>query len=289
MTLSELQLAIRRGRLTASLSAAVAGVGRFGLTPYVAYCEILGEPSPRKQELGEFMLAKAHHLEPLAIEHSARHWGIDWTPNNETKLYEDWLCGTADAFCNKTREGLEVKNVEYGFEHWNLSSDIAQEAVPENYLAQCLTYCLIYGVRRWHISAVVRYDLKTWCYHVADDDVANWETMLREWYDRHIRRRVPPAAESEADCKMMFAKSRKSVITLEHRYADYVRTIQSAREEIKIAEANKDAAELALKLAMRENETAVIEGIPTITIEWNETKRGRIFKLKERLFQNENE
>ena len=202
---------------------------------------------------------------------------------DETRVHRDrsWQIYSPDAFVVGSSflptepvpiiGGLDAKNVA-----WDQATkwgEPGSDLVPDSIALQCQWYCSAAELPWWDVAALFGgNDLRI--YRVNRD--AEIEAILLEEAERfwrnHVLARVPPAPGSSAATtealKKMYPRNVEACRFARPEEAELLMRMKAARERADAADAEKDAAENAVKLAIGESE-GLIHG--PIKVTWKRT------------------
>lgn len=239
--LTEAQLAIRRGRITASIAADILGVGRFG-SELTAWLEITGQP--REDISSNPRVRAGHYFEDGVcrwwLDEVGKPKGLSLAPA-DTMIHptHDWLAATPDRFVvDASGEIVAILQAKTS-DLWNREAwedlDTHDVTVPDSVRVQCAVELAVTGLPLVYVAAVVGGN-RPYFAEIQRDDALEREIVsaLRLWYGRHVIDKVQPAP-SGRDCdtrafRYLHPSDTGHVVTLSEE------TAKAARESLRLAE-----------------------------------------------------
>lgn len=241
--LTDLQKAMRAGRITASVLPSIVGVSPWE-GPLGAWLRITG----RHDGGGNARTRAGHRFEPALLAAAAEDDGAElWTPGTLVHPTLPWLAATPDA-ARAPRPSLEVlyeaKLVGMRVaSHWD-------DGVPEYVAVQTACQMAVSSAREVHVPALV--GSTDYRHHVVYRDL-EVESLLLEvaekFYREHVQTDVAPAYDGKTtarELERLFGRGNGALVPAPVEAAELVARYQSASEKAKRAEAEKDAAKAAL-------------------------------------------
>ena len=203
----------------------------------------------------------------------------EWCDDTRVHPTRPWQVFSPDAFVlgppltgpRPTIGGLDAKNVA-----WDQAAkwgDPGSDLVPDSIALQCQWYCSAAELPWWDVAALFGgNDLRVYRLHRdAEIEATLLEEAERFWRD-HVLARVPPAPGASAATtealKRMYPRNVEACRFATPEEAEMLMRMKAARERADAADAEKDAAENAVKLAIGESE-GLIHG--PIKVTWKRT------------------
>ena len=270
-----------RGYLGGGSIAGALGLSPFQ-TPLDVYCEITGEMhqgvTPQKREF--FDRRKA--WEPMARDIFQAKTGAKIIRFNEryTMPTELWAKAEIDAETDDDAN-VEFKSLRPEVRWmWDDPGEDGMAHEPPLYVTAQAMWGL--GITAKHGAWVHALDL--------DDDLIYWverdtelvlnifDQAARFWHN-HIEKRRPPLPVDVGDILRLYGRGTARAVEATSEIAEALRKRDEACKTIKVAEADKLAAEKDIKLYMRDASVLTINGKQVAT--WKADSRGiRIFRQK---------
>lgn len=235
--LTEADLQARRGRISGSTLAGVAGVS-YRMTPLEAYLLIVGEYTVEENDAMEW----GHRLEaPVADKYADVH-GVELEEvGTQISFRHDWLCSTPDRLVKGMKRGLEVKTTAKHL-GWRWGPSGSDEYPAEAHV-QCAANMAVLEYDEWDLAVLIGgQDYREYRIHrdleFENDLIALGERFMEE----HVRPRVAPPNDGSEAASEWKAKRYAAVLTHDLIQADEA-IEQMALEYKKAIETAKDAAE----------------------------------------------
>lgn len=258
----------RRKGIGGSDVAAIFGITKWA-SPLSVYLNKIGESAPTEDneysEWGRILEA------PIANKFSAVT-GKKLRRRKQTLVSKehDFIIAHIDRDVVGENAGLEVKTaIEYKRHQW-------EDAVPTEYILQCLHYMYVTGATHWYIAVLIGGHHFDW-FRIDRDDEAIGIMVEREkefWND-HVQKRIPPSATA-ADSQllsMLYPKPKKDEeVQLGSDSNQVVRDYLNIKESIKNLEHRKDELENVIKSKLKDNEIGLTENFK---ISWKQTVSSR--------------
>lgn len=242
--------AARRQGIGGSDAAAVLGLSKFK-TPYDLYLEKIGHAQPEPET---WETARGKALEPLLRQHYADTTGRVVRVPHEAVVHPKY------AFMRYNPDGLsddgrlqEFKTAAYGKE-WG---DVGSDEIPQEYLLQVQHGMIV--TMRPVADVTVSIAGNAPKYFVVEADSALQEMIIEAeaaFWDRVQNRNAPEPITNDDVAKMHSRVNGAAVITSREIVAA-LNDLRIVREDLKAAEAEKEALEVKIKHFMGGNEILV--------------------------------
>lgn len=261
--------------------------GALGLSPYQTpldvYCEITGDMQRPVNEDRRAFFDRRKAWEPMARDIFQAKTGAKIVRFNEryTMKTLPWAKAEIDAE-TEDDANVEFKSLRPELRWmWNDPGEDAMGAEPPPYVTSQAAWGM--GVRANHGCWVHALDL--------DDDLIYWverdEEVILDIFDRaqrfwtnHIEKRRPPMPVDVNDILRLYGKGTERAVEATSDIAEALRKRDEACKTIKVAEADKLAAEKDIKLYMRDASVLTINGKQVAT--WKADARSvRTFRTKQ--------
>jgi putative phage-type endonuclease len=282
---------------------AVLGANKYR-TPLDVYLEKIGEKEP--DDLSDNPNVEwGIRLEDVVAEKFSDDTGLKVRRNNQHLVgAEPWQLANIDrAITGKVmgmKAGLECKTAsQYVASEWGPGALFDQvdgelvlvepdDQVPDAYLFQCVWYMAITGADLWFLSVLIGgSDFRTYTIR-RDDELIDLTTRLaRRFWTDHVMKRVPPAAQTQADLETLYAQDAgTAVAATPEAVATYVR-IKELQAQIKALETELDGTKIgdtrvgglknALRAMIGEHAELLLgdDGKPLAT--WKSTEARKVF------------
>ncbi|MFB0831843.1 YqaJ viral recombinase family protein [Brevibacillus laterosporus] len=267
-------LEYRRLGIGGSDVAAICQMSRYR-SPMAVYLEKLGEASPVEDNP---KMKAGRMLEPLIADWFAEDTGYKvWRQNAIFQHPEhDFMLANIDRWLPGQNAGLECKNTaEYCRNDW------AGTQAPTEYILQCNHYMAVTGADRWFIAVLIGgWDFQWRVIERDDELIKNLITVEREFWNNHIKAKVPPAF-SQQDTEYLsdqYPESiTQSIIELPEEAYDSIQMLYQARAEKKDAMKREETAVNQIKGYMKNHELAYFQG--ELKFSWKTGKRSRTFRV----------
>ena len=183
MSLSDNQKALRLHKIPCSLIGAILGVDKWK-TPYQAWREIMGMEETREDST---FAEWGHRLEAVVAQKFFDKNGVVGTKNDETLVYENWLCGTPDYYytLDGNKRGLEIKTTSA----WNASEfgDEHTDELPLRHFLQCTGYMILTGIDSWDLAVLIGGNTyREYKILASIDQKQKLLSRLKAWYDSYV-------------------------------------------------------------------------------------------------------
>ncbi|ERM18974.1 YqaJ viral recombinase family protein [Brevibacillus laterosporus] len=267
-------LEYRRLGIGGSDVAAICQMSRYR-SPMAVYLEKLGQAPPVEDNP---KMKAGRMLEPLIAEWFAEDTGYKvWRQNAIFQHPEhDFMLANIDRWLPGQNAGLECKNTaEYCRNDW------AGTQAPTEYILQCNHYMAVTGADRWFIAVLIGgWDFQWRVIERDDELIKNLITVEREFWNNHIKAKVPPAF-SQQDTEYLsdqYPESiSQSIIELPEEAYDSIQMLYQARAEKKDAMKREETAVNQIKGYMKNHELAYFQG--ELKFSWKTGKRSRTFRV----------
>jgi len=151
--------AARRRSIGSSTAAGALGVSKYDDTPYSVWLELTGQVDPK--DISQKPAVKAGNR----LEHVVREWFEEET-NRRVDVVNSILVSKPHPFMHTCPDGrvigeaagLECKTAGHWAglsEEWGPSGSSESDAVPLNYLVQCVTSMIVTGWRTWYLAVLI--------------------------------------------------------------------------------------------------------------------------------------
>lgn len=262
--------------------------GALGLSPYMTpldvYCEITGEmhQGVTPEERAFFDRRKA--WEPVAREIFEQKTGAKIERYNERYTLQTlpWARAEIDA---ETTDGhnVEFKSLRQEVRWmWNDPGEDCMGAQPPVYVMCQVAWGL--GIRKeaygaWAHALDLDNDLIYFVERDQEDILTVFDQAARFWTN-HIEKRRPPLPVDVSDILRLYGRGTERAVEATPEIRDALTKRDEACKTIKVAEADKLAAEKDIKLFMRDASVITINGKQAAT--WKADVRGiRNFRTKQ--------
>lgn len=248
MTLTAEQLTRRATGIGASEVAAV-----LGLAPYATPLDVWMRKTGRQGQVPPMTQASrmGHLLEPVVAQLYAEDTGATLEESDTLEGEEPWMLATPDRIASKDgmRWLLEIKTKSY----WTAKAfgEPGTDAVPPEILCQVLWQQRITGLTANADVAVLVDGREYSVYRVPYDQALadDLVTQCRDWWNTHVVGDVEPAVTGGSGLAYLqrkFAAHTDDVLQASAEAEAWLVALADAKERIKAAEADEEAARIAL-------------------------------------------
>lgn len=200
------QLTIRRQGIGGSDVAAICGLSRWG-TPMDVYMDKTGmlpvsSPSQEKQYQTEGKILEDAIAQLLEIDTGLTLIKPEY-PGIFRRKDEPWRMGSPDRLVKNSKDGAEIKKVDYSEAH-------AWGDGPEDVSADCFIqshwYMDIFDAERWHVGALIGGRFRSYCLPRSRPFEAMLVDTARSFRDQHILPQIPPPIEVNESSETYLAR-----------------------------------------------------------------------------------
>lgn len=196
MTLTADQMALRKGKITASIVPMILGVSPYGGLQS-AYDRILG----LDDFTGNDQTVIGQCLEAGIADFWSKKTGLSVHKEDQTQVRQGWMGATADFLVAECLPDtmdwltlLEIKTLSAEtFALWG-------DCPPPSVECQARWQMAVYNLHRCHVAAYA--DTKRWRFYVIDRDFdleSNMIEIAGAFYENHIRPRIRPDSDDRAE------------------------------------------------------------------------------------------
>lgn len=259
----------RRKGIGGSDAAAALGLSK-RKTPLSLYLEKTGDARPYADN--EAMLW-GRVLEPTIREEYTRRTGIVCTqPKPLTHAKYPFMRANLDGLSTEPKPRVvEIKTARTD-KGWG---EPGTDDVPPDYLLQCVHYMVVTGARLADIALLIGgQDFRIYRIERQPELVELLVDGEREFWS-HVEARKPPTATTLAEINMRYRQSQALKVELPPGAADAVAQLAAVRSEIMEREAEAEHFESAIKAALADADTGLIDGVIACT--WRQAKPSQLF------------
>jgi|GEM_PF-709765 len=280
-TNEELWCAVRNRSIGSSTAAGALGVSRYE-SPYSTWLELSGQVE--RKDISQVAAVKAGNR----LESVVREWFEEET-HRRVDVVNAVLVSKAYPFMHTCPDGrvvgeaagLECKTAGHWAglsEEWGPSGSTESDAVPLNYLVQCVTSMIVTGWRTWYLAVLIggndfrwytiRYDEELAQQIVAQLRAFSIRVAAAKGYiaaGREIPAEIVPSAKTMDDVFRRWPQSQPSPIEATTEIADVVDEFAKLKGQIAGDSERLDELKLAIASYMGECDTLTLHGVPLCT------------------------
>jgi putative phage-type endonuclease len=245
--------------------AAILGVHPYS-TPVAEWLRLTGRTGPI--EVNDAMRS-GHRLERAVLDYAGEELGVPIKPGPFILDLSHHIGGHLDGVpeaCDK--QIVEAKTVR-NRKAWG---EPGSGEVPPHVAAQALHYMGLAGADVCWVPVLFS-GLEFAMFRVERDDavIEQMRDMAAKWWTDYVVADLPPPPQTGEDAKRLFPSSApgKAVIASD-AVAEAVERLREVRDKLVLFEADKDALEGTIKVAMGDADTLLVRGEPAAT--WRSAK-----------------
>lgn len=281
----------RRRFIGGSDAAAVMGFGSFDYTPLKVYLSKISDEPEQLDAKTRLFLDRRKRWEPVVVQMLREEFDAEVTAVNlryVDKEHEFLACEIDFEWRDpngETQNG-EIKTVSpfsYG-EKWGWG-DAGTADVPIHYAAQVQHGLMVTGRKVTILAAMVGLDNMIF-YRIERDDevIAEMRTEEVRFWNEHVLKKVPPAAQTIADLHKLYKTSTKDLsVSANSEIGSKALRLRAARANIEAIQLEMESLEFDIKLEMKDAEKLLVEGRSVFS--WKDQNWARLdqesFKIKE--------
>lgn len=194
-------------------------------------------------------------LEDVIAREFTRRTGIKVIRRNKPYVHKEYpfLLANIDRLCLNEQAGLEIKTSNaFMKDEWGKSGT---DEVPLPYIAQCIWYMNITGLRKWWLAALIGgNDFR--CYSIPWNEklAKQLEKKCVSFWNEFVIPRVPPPAVNLDDIKAMYSSGNLAPIVATEAIEEAVKRFKTLRKGEGILKKRKDEKKFEIQKFMKDHD-----------------------------------